>query len=252
MQFTKPNRQIQCRGVPSLFLSISSSSSITSFDSFSFLKISSKSFSEADTGCILAEEMGLGKTVQVIALICASLELGEEDDYDPKPTLLVIPKSLLPMWMEQLKIWANKLSITRYHGSHRKKSVNQRLFARTHITVTTYGEVRSEYKYYKAVNLVFQAQANHNGDLRSMPKLPSENSRILPLMTTQWHRVILEEPHISRNTSKQTFKAVHFLETQKRWAITGTPFMNDYTDIKSLLKFLREEEHKLYTMTKAF
>ena len=188
----------------------------------------------------------------MIALICASFELGEEDNYDPKPTLLVIPKSILPMWMEQLKIWANKLLITQYHGNHRKKSVDQRLFARTHITVTTYGEERSEYKYYKAVNLVFQAQANHNGDLRSMPKLPPENSRILPLMTTQWHRVILEEAHIPRNTSKQTFKAVHFLQAHKRWATTGIPFMNHYTDIQSLLNFLREEEHKLYATAKAF
>ena len=82
--------------------------------------------------------------MQMIALICASLELGEEDGYDLKPILLVAPKSLLTMWMEQLNIWANKLSITRYNGSHRKKSIDQRLFARTHITVTTYGEVRSE------------------------------------------------------------------------------------------------------------
>ena len=132
--------------------------------------------------------MGLGKTVQMIALICASLELGEEDDYDPKPTLLVIPKSLLPMWMEQMKIWANKLSITRYYGSHRKKSVDQRLFARTDITVTTYGEVRSEYKDYKAVNLAFQAQANHDGDLVLCPSFRWRilGEGLLPLMARLW------------------------------------------------------------------
>ena len=189
-------------------------------------------------GGILADEMGLGKTVQIIALICASLDM-QGDKYNPKPTLIVTPKSLLPMWMEQLKIWANRLMILRYHGGHRKKTAYQKDFATSHITVTTYGDVRSEYKDYKAVNLAFQAQASHRGSRDSMPKLPPPKSRILPLMTTSWYRVILEEAHVPRNTSKQLFKAVYFLQAQKRWAITGTPFMNDYTDIQSLLKFLR-------------
>ena len=167
-------------------------------------------------GGILADEMGLGKTVQIIALICESLAMQRDDDddddddnYDPQPTLIVTPKSLLPMWMEQLSFWAKHLRVIRYHGSSRKKSNDHHHFANNHITVTTYGEVRSEYKEYKAINLAFQAQAKHEGHRESMPELPPGNSRVLPLMTTSWYRVILEEAHEVRNTSIQSFKAVH-------------------------------------------
>ncbi len=187
-------------------------------------------------GGILADEMGLGKTVQIIALICASLE-SQGDHYDTKPTLIVTPKSLLPMWVEHLGFWAKRLTVIQYYGSNRKKYTYN--FATSHITVTTYENVRSEYKDYMAVNRAFQAQANHEGDIGSMPQLRPAESRTFPLLTTSWYRVILEEARVPRNTSKQAFKAVHFLQAQTRWAITGTPFMNDYLDIQSLLKFLR-------------
>ena len=151
-------------------------------------------------GGILADEMGLGKTEQIIVLTCASLKM-QGDQYDPKPTLIVIPKTFLPVWMEQLKIWANRLMVLRYHGSHRKKTANRDDFATSHLTVTTYDDVKSEYQTYKAINLAFQVQASHEGGLDSKPKLPPEKSRIVPLMTTSWYRVILEEAHIPGSTS---------------------------------------------------
>ena len=89
------------------------------------------------------------------------------------------------------------------------------------------------------MNLAFQAQAKHEGHRDSMPELPPGKSSVLPLMTTSLYRVILEEAYEVHNTSNQSFKAVHFLQAQKRWVITGTPFMNDYTDLQFLLKFLR-------------
>lgn len=182
-------------------------------------------------GGIIAVEMGLGKAEQIIFLICASLKM-QGAKYDPKPTLIVTPKSLFPMWMEQLKNWANRLMVLRYHDSHRKMTANRDDFATSHIT-TTYGDVMSEYKDYKAVNLAFQVQASQEGGLDSMPKLPPEKLRNLALMRTSWYHVIEEEAHISGTTLMELFKAVSSLKEQKQWAIRGTPFMDDYKNLQS-------------------
>ena len=113
------------------------------------------------------------------------------------------------MWMEQLEIQAKRLNVIQYHGSNRKKTANH--FATSHITVTTYGDVRSEYKDYRVVKLAFQAQANHEGGIGSMPQLRPAKSRILPLMTTSWYRVVLEKANVLRKDDQA-------LTGSQRWA----------------------------------
>ena len=71
--------------------------------------------------------------------------------------------------------------------------------------------------------------------------MPEVTRQSVPLMTIEWGRLFLEEAHQARNAKTDTFKAVQFLKARRRWAITGTPFINDYTDIHSLLKFLRSK-----------
>jgi SNF2 family DNA or RNA helicase len=54
-----------------------------------------------------------------------------------------------------------------------------------------------------------------------------------------WARVIADEAAIMRDKQTLTFQAMAALQTQRRWALTGTPINNRIDDIVSLLDWLR-------------
>lgn len=56
--------------------------------------------------------MGLGKTIQVIALICCLVEKKV-----PGPYLIVAPMSTLPNWMMEFARFAPKIPVILFHGS---------------------------------------------------------------------------------------------------------------------------------------
>lgn len=59
--------------------------------------------------------MGLGKTVQVIALICYLIEKIKG------PFLIVVPLSTLPNWRNEFKRFAPKIPVVIYHGDREQR-----------------------------------------------------------------------------------------------------------------------------------
>ena len=56
---------------------------------------------------------GLGKTVQVIALLC---HLVEHENLERGPFMIVVPASVLPNWASELARWAPQLDVAAYTG----------------------------------------------------------------------------------------------------------------------------------------
>jgi SWI/SNF-related matrix-associated actin-dependent regulator of chromatin subfamily A member 5 len=61
---------------------------------------------------ILADEMGLGKTLQSISILAYQYEFLNIQG----PHLIVVPKSTLSNWMNELKRWCPSLRAIRFHG----------------------------------------------------------------------------------------------------------------------------------------
>ena len=70
----------------------------------------------------------------------------------------------------------------------------------------------------------------------------SEKKRTLETKTfifeLEFHRIVLDEAHIIRNSNTGFFQAMSMLQSKYKLCLTGTPFVNRPEDIHSLLAFL--------------
>lgn len=111
-------------------------------------------------GLILADQMGLGKTLQIIGLLLLHPPTPEA------PALIVCPTTLIANWAREIQKFAPALSIMIHRGSGRV-GIFKHLMA-TQVVITTYDTVVSDISIIRSVPWKFvitdEAQAIKNPD----------------------------------------------------------------------------------------
>jgi SWI/SNF-related matrix-associated actin-dependent regulator of chromatin subfamily A3 len=174
---------------------------------------------ELASGGILADDMGLGKTIQTISLIMADRELGRKAPDACNATLILAPVSVMSNWSTQMKKHIkpeHALRVMFWHGT-RKQPITPKSINDYDVVISTYDSVSSEWYSQKS------------------PTLPRKSG----VYSVNWRRIILDEGHSIRNPKAKRSIAVSSLLAQSRWALTGTPIINNLKDLYSLIRFIR-------------
>ncbi|TAD95062.1 MAG: DEAD/DEAH box helicase, partial [Bacteroidetes bacterium] len=148
-------------------------------------------------GC-LADDMGLGKSVQTLVLLQDLKEKGADH-----ASLLIVPTSLIYNWEAEAKKFTPKLKIHTYKGANRYKDTS--IFRHFDLVITSYGVARLDFeileKYY-------------------------------------FNYLILDESQIIKNPASAISKSVKKLKAKNRLILTGTPIENSTLDLWSQMSFI--------------
>jgi non-specific serine/threonine protein kinase len=159
-------------------------------------------------GACLADDMGLGKTIQVLALL---LHLKENGKKQRKPSLLVLPASLLANWRDEIKRFAPTLQACFVHPSETDNSELAAIGADPGRALTSNDLILTTY-----------------GMLLRQPWL----------LDVEWELVILDEAQAIKNPAANQTRAVKKLKAGAKVALTGTPVENRLSDLWSIFDFL--------------
>jgi non-specific serine/threonine protein kinase len=158
-------------------------------------------------GACLADDMGLGKTIQVISLLLALRRRRPAPTTADggRPSLLIVPASLIANWKAEIQKFAPSLQVFYAHPSESPgRELAAKSLAGNDLVITSYS---------MAVRLAWLKEAS-------------------------WNIVILDEAQAIKNAGARQSRAVKEFRCRHRIALSGTPIENRLSDLWSLFDFI--------------
>lgn len=151
-------------------------------------------------GGILADDMGLGKSLQAITAITQSLQ--ERPD---ACSLIVCPTSLVYNWKEEFQKFNPQIKTIVIDSipAQRKKLLQS--IDKYHVVITSYNLLQKDIEVYKELSFDY---------------------------------VVLDEAHHIKNRGTRNAKSVKQIKASHRLVLTGTPIENSLEELWSLFDFL--------------
>ncbi|XP_028788424.1 ATP-dependent DNA helicase DDM1-like isoform X2 [Neltuma alba] len=156
---------------------------------------------------ILADQMGLGKTIQTIGFLAHLKGKGLDGPY-----LIIAPLSTLSNWMSEISRFAPTLTAIIYHGDKkdrdeiRRKHMPRTIGPKFPIVITSYEVALNDAKKY--------------------------------LRFYHWKYVVIDEGHRLKNSKCKLVQMLKFLPVENKLLLTGTPLQNNLAELWSLLNFI--------------
>ena len=197
-------------------------------------------------GGVLADEPGLGKTLQALSLAIP--------DELKQPTLVVVPKSVVGQWLQLAhsifgkdRVFCFDDRTTSTQRSRIKKFDGYRVVITTYPIIIMNETPRGHTLWISQAIKEGSIQPSQIAEMRTLFKQLPEDTRSFwnkmakkqegPIHRTRWKRVILDEAHRIKNANTNGHKVCRQLRAEIRWALTGTPIQNRLKEFKNLFSF---------------
>ena len=151
-------------------------------------------------GGILADDMGIGKTLQMIAVLEDARLQGEGGC-----SLVVTPASLILNWQAEIRRFAPQLKCGCVHGTLKERQDTLAAADDFDVLITSYDYVKRDEALYQP--LAFQY-------------------------------LVLDEAQAIKNQRTKSAQAVKQIQARHRFALTGTPIENSLAELWSIFDFL--------------
>lgn len=149
---------------------------------------------------ILADDMGIGKTLQVITL------LEDEKLHHPTTTSLVIcPSSLVLNWQSEIAKFSKTLTCVIVNGSPEERYEQIQSCTKYDIAVTSYDYLKRDIELYENICFTYE---------------------------------IIDEAQYIKNHKTRNAEAVKQINSLHRFALTGTPIENSLAELWSIFDYL--------------
>ncbi|KAF8556316.1 hypothetical protein OG21DRAFT_1506763 [Imleria badia] len=170
-------------------------------------------------GGMLADEMGMGKTIQMISLFVSDLK---------RPNLVIAPTVAIMQWRNEIDAHTEGMNVLVWHGASR--IVNPQELERYDVVLTSYAVVESCFR-------------KQESGFKRKGHIVKEVS---PLHQIKWNRIVLDEAHNIKERSTNTAKACFELDSNYKWCLSGTPLQNRVGELYSMIRFLGGDPFAYY------
>ncbi|KAF2855647.1 hypothetical protein T440DRAFT_159458 [Plenodomus tracheiphilus IPT5] len=183
-------------------------------------------------GGLLADQMGLGKTLMMLANIVNGQPA--RGHHGPKTTLIVASPALLSQWKSEIEQHTDKgFKIMRYGAGNRLDSTNAYDILGAHdIILTSYTEVMRSYPKNEPPIICQTAEQK----IEWWKDVYEKQRGVLHRM--RFLRIVLDEAQAIKNHMGRTSIACRALMATHKWALSGTPILNSLTELYPYFKFL--------------
>ena len=170
-------------------------------------------------GGALADEMGMGKTIQIISLLLSDRK---------KPNLVVAPTVAILQWRNEVDKYTTGFKVVVWHGANRSSDTTE--LQKADVVLVSYGVLESAFRkqvqgFKRKGNIVKEKSAIHQ---------------------IKWHRIVLDEAHNIKERATNTAKGAFELKGTYRWCLSGTPLQNRVGELYSMIRFLGGDPFSYY------
>ena len=164
-----------------------------------------KTLDEWGFGGILADDMGIGKTLQILALLEDEAKRQSPGSAGRMPSLVVCPASLVYNWESEIERFVPGLKFCVVDGTASERREMLERAGEYELLVTSYDLLKRDISLYEGIQFRYQ---------------------------------VADEAQFIKNAATQSARAVKKIRAVTRFALTGTPVENRLGELWSIFDYL--------------